>query len=367
MTALTLVPLLAQFLVAPDSRSMETVQKIFARQPAEPLLSCKFEVLSPRLGFSLVHWSGFNLSVPARQFPVTGASREVALAIEITPKLGKPIYLGDRFAVPKPPDGKTYPKDAALSYMGGFYIGPGEYRVRVFAADSRNHECGKQWDIKVKPGKIAPRMEPGQITAVGDERWRGLTTEGPPNRLTVILQVAPFLPRRNMVRVSSYDRSVLMTSLTTLLDTVKATAATVIAVDPRNRKIIFNTSNFTPRERFRLAREMAAVNLGVVSLDTLKGPNASEFMESVLTAAQEPAAKSDAVVFLGPAFGWYGRLTPRMKEIAKTLPRPHFLGLTRIAGLPDGLVAQVVKSADGEVKQLFSPDDFAKAIAKVGR
>lgn len=356
--------LLAQFLVASDPRSMQTIQKIFALPAPKNSLVCQIETMAPRLGFSLMHWSGFNLNIPMKQFPESGPT-QLALAIEITAKDGKPVYLGERFGVPPPAEGLKYPKGANASYTGGYYLGPGDYRVRFYAGDNRNNECRKSWSLKVRAGNIPPRMEPGQISAVGDERWRGLNISNPPNRLTIVLEAAPMSPRRAMVRLSSYDRSVLLTSLTTLLDQTKATDATVVAVDPRNRKIIYQTGNFTRRELGRLARAVAEVNLGVVSLETLRGPNASQFMESVLSTIQDSAAKSDAVVFLGPIWSWQGKVTPRIRELAQGLPNAHFLGLTRFPGMPDNLVAQVVKAANGSAKQLLTPSDFAKALEKV--
>lgn len=362
-----LVLLLAQFLVSPDARSMQSVRRLFEGAPPKATLTCEIQPLAPRLGFSLIHWSGFSLQIPVKQLLLGGAAPEFAIAIQITPKGGTPVFLGERFTLQKVPDGQTVPKNAVISYMGGYYAGPGEYRVRLFAGDNTDKQCRKDWTIKVKSGSISSRLEPNQITAVGEERWRGLTKDAPANRLTVIVEAAPLSPRRSMVRLSSYDRSVLLTSLTTLLDQTKTTAATVIAVDPRNRKIIYRTNDFTPRELGRLARAISEVNLGVVSLETLRGPNASTFMETVLAEAQEGAEKSDAVVFLGPVWSWQGRVTPRIRELAQSLPFPHFFGLTRFPGMPDNLVAQTVKAGNGRVKYLLSPADFAKAIERVAK
>jgi hypothetical protein len=357
--------LLAQFLVSPDPRSMQAVQNIFANPAPKNSLVCEIQPMPPRLGFSLIHWSGFSLAIPLKQIPLDGPAADFALAIEVTPKGASPIYLGERFTFQKPPANQPIPKGAALAYTGGFYLGPGEYKVRFFAGDNRNAECRRSWNFKVPNSKSASRLEPNQVVPVGDERWRGLSPQATPNRLTIILEASPLSPRRSMVRLSSYDRSILLTSLTTLLDQTKATAAAVIAVDPRNRKIIYQTPDFNPRELGRLARAIASVNLGVVSLETLKGPSATTFMESVLTTAQDPAASSEAVVFLGPVWGWQGRLTPKIRELAQALPRPHYLGLTRFPGMPDNLVAQTVKSANGFVKQLLTPSDFAKALEKI--
>jgi hypothetical protein len=359
------VLLLAQFLISADERSMQAVRKLFEGPKPKNTMTCQIEPISPRLGFSLMHWSGFNLNIPMRQYGERKEQLQVALAIEITPKDGKPVYLGERFGVPPPAAGLKYPKDAGASYTGGYYVGPGSYKIRFYAGDTRETECRKEWTIHVAANKLAAKLDPNQVTPVGDERWRGLNKTGPPNRLTVILEAAPLSPRRSMVRLSSYDRSVLLTSLTTLLDQTKTTEATVLVVDPRNRKIVYQTSNFTPRELGRMARAIAGINLGVVSLETLRGPNASAFMETVLTTVQDPAAKSDAVVFLGPVWSWHGKMTPKMRELAQGLPNTHFLGLTRFPGMPDNLVAQVVKAASGSVKHLLSPADFARALEKV--
>lgn len=362
---LAFVTLLAQFVIAPDSSSMEIVKNIFAAPPGRNTLKCQVESLSPRLGFSLLHWSGFNLNVPVGQFPEAAPSVQLGIAVQVTPKGGSPIFLGERLTVQQPPEGSAYPKGAAFSYSGGYYVGPGEYQVRFYAGDNRQLSCRKEWNIKVKAGKSIPRLEPGQVSAVGDERWRGLSREGPARRLTIVIEAAPLSPRRNMVRLSSYDRSVLLTSLTTLLDQSSATAATVIAVDPRNRRVIFSTDNFNQRQLYRLGRAIAGVNFGVVSLETLRGPSATDFMEKVLTSLQKPAAQSENVVFLGPAWGWDGKLTPKIRELAAALPRPYFLGISRFPGAPDNLVAQVVRSARGTVKQLVTPADFARVLEKI--
>ena len=93
------VLLLAQFLVAPDARSMQTVRKIFEGTPPKNTLACQIETMAPRLGFSLIHWSGFNLSIPLKQLSLDGPAPEFAIAIEVTPKGGRPIYLGERFSL----------------------------------------------------------------------------------------------------------------------------------------------------------------------------------------------------------------------------------------------------------------------------
>lgn len=361
MSPILFIPIAAQFLISTTGQAADAVRALFVEGQPAAKLSCSIQPVHPRLGFSLLHWSGFQLTLPLRK----NASPRYGVAIQVTPEGGEPLYLADQIRMQELPEGRKLPRGAALDYMGGFYAGPGEYRVRVVVGDIVDAQCRKDWKIKVKPAKIAGRVEPGQISAVGQERWPGLATGEPARHITVVVEAAPLAPRRNMVRLSSYDRGVLLSTLTSVLDTTRATSATVIAVDPRNRKEIFRTERFGRRDLFRLSRAMAEVNLGVVSLETLQGPSAAEFLESVLASLESPRPQPEAVIFLGTVWNWRGKLTPRLRELARTLPNPYFLGLSRIVGVADSLPMRAIDSAGGTVKVLFTPDDLVKALARI--
>ncbi|MBM3785720.1 MAG: hypothetical protein FJW30_15245 [Acidobacteria bacterium] len=360
MTALLV---LAQFLIPTGERVGKLVEEVFTSKSYSEL-RCTITPSPPRLGFSFVHWAGFSAAIPIRQFegrPVT-----LAVAIEIAAKGAPPVYLGERFGVDGAPEGKQYPKDAQLFYGGGYNLGPGEYRVRAYVASDGARTCKKTWSIRVRDaGPVKSRLEANQITSVGGERWRGLDSSQPPRRVFVVLDAAPLLPRRNMVRLSSYDRSLLLTSLTTIFDKGAFTHATVIAADSRNRKIIFKEPEFGSRALGRLGRALGEVNLGSVSVETLKGPGPSAFLEAVLKENREAFQAADTVIFLGPAWGWNGSLTPLLRELAGSAPPMHHIGLTRYPGLPDNLLAGFVKAGSGSARQVFTPSDLAKAIERM--
>jgi hypothetical protein len=359
--------LLAQFLVPPDSRAADLTRRVLTRSPEDKIMRCAIQPEPPRLGFSFMHWAGFRAGIPIRQFGEIPKTLEFVTAIEITPKGGKPSYLVERFSVQPPPADTLPARNAEIFYNGGYHLGPGEYRIRAYLGSGDNRLCRKEWTAKVRQQKVPLKLEANQVTSVGGERWKGLTPATPPRRITVILDASPLFPRRNAVRLSSYDRSILLTSLTSLLDNSGATAATVIAVDPRNRNIIFSASDFGPRDLRRLARSISEVNLGIVSLKTLQGPGAVKFMEMVLSSLDDNAAKSGDLVFLGSAWSWFGKPTPKIKELAANLPPMHYLALTRVPGKLDNLIAGVVRSNGGELRQIFTPADLAKGIAKVNQ
>jgi len=358
--------LLAQFLIPDPARISLLMDEVF--QPSRKKdLNCSIEPASPRLGFSFIHWSGFGIAVPIRQFPLADVKQtDFAVAIEIHPKGGKATYFGERFSVPPAPAGRFYPKDTQIQYGGGYQLGPGEYNIRAYVADNDGRACRKAWSLKIKDdAKIQTKLEPNQVTAVGGERWRGLDATQEPKRVAVIIDAAPLFPRRNMVRLSSYDRSILITSLTSILDNARFTAATVIAADSRNRKVVYSSNEFNGRGLGRLGRALAEINLGVVSVETLKGPGPAAFLESMLKEHQEAIAKADVVVFLGPAWGWQGGMTPLLRELAKSFPPMHQLSLSRFPAPADNLLASFAKAGNGRTQLVVTPNDLAKAIEKM--
>jgi hypothetical protein len=360
---------LPQLLIAPESVTGLARQLDASGQGQR--LSCAIRPLPPQLGFSFVHWSGFGLTVPVKQF--AGGATDLGVLIEITPTQNPPpaggakaIYLGERFRIPAPEPGQKIPKDAQIQYMGGYFLGPGHYRVRMIARTAGGQACGKDWGVRVKAGQEPLALEPNQIVPVGGQRWKGLPQSEPKRRVTVVMEASPLFPRRNMVRISSFDRSALLTSLTSILDSAGFTHATVVAADSMNRKLIFSAPEFGPRELRRLGRALGEINVGAVSLKTLQGPGPAEFLESVLDAVDGNIRESEAVVFLGPAWSWNGRLTPRLREIGAAFPAMHHLALTRFP-FDDNLLARFVKAGNGSARQVYTPADLAKAIEKIGR
>jgi hypothetical protein len=357
-----LAPLLfvAQFVIPPGNRVAELIDAVFAPS-RKPDLKCTIQTASPQFGFSFLHWAGFTASIPLKQFQMPAKGIEFAVAIEVLPAGASPVYLGERFSVAPQPD-QTH-----IQYGGGYHLGAGEYRVRAYVADGEGRACRKQWSVKVRAqGKIEPRLEAGQVTAVGGQRWRGLSRAGPPRKVTVIIDASPLSPRRTMVRFSSYDRSLLLTSLTTILDEAGYTSATVVAADRRNRKILFSTADFTPRALGRLGRALGELNLGVVSFEALK-ISPAQFLESVLRDNRQAIAESEAVVFLGPAWGWTGKITPSLREAAVGLPPVHQISLSRFPIVADNLLASFARAAGGSARIVTAPTDLAKAIDRLKR
>ncbi|MFN7923292.1 MAG: hypothetical protein U0Q16_24535 [Bryobacteraceae bacterium] len=353
--------LLAQILLAQNAGA-QLAQQLDAKD--QPKISCSITAVPPRLGFSMMHWAGFALMIPIKQF--SGAGADLGIAAEVTPDGGKPVYLGERIQVPPETGEQRYPKDAQVQYMGGYFLGPGRYRVRTIAFSSGGR-CRKDWSVHIRAGSEPLTLEPNQITPVGGQRWKGLATTEPRRRVTIIIEAAPLFPRRNMVRVSSYDRGVLLTALTTILDKTGFTDATVVAADSRNRKIVFSAADFNPRELRRLGRAVGDINLGVVSMKTLQSGGPEKFFESVLASVDDAVRRSDAVVFLGPAWSWPGKLTPRMREIASAYPASHYVALSRFVAVEDNLPARFVKAGNGSSRQVFTAADLAKAIERISQ
>lgn len=360
--------LLAQFVVSPNSNAGRMARSIFEEPPREEKMGCKIEPLRPRLGFSFVHWSGYGVTMPVKEMRNLDKQQDVLVAIAVQPAEGKTVYMAERMTVPQIPEPQRNAKGLELNFSGGYYVGPGEYKVRLYVGDSNDRGCRKEWKIRVKGEKLPLKLSPNEVSAVGGERWRGFSTSEKKRKVTVVVEAGPMFPRRNTVRLSGFDRSLLLSAMVALFEGSSYTEAAVIAIDPRNRKVVFSTERFTGRDIGRLGRSLGEINLGVVSLDTLQGPSAGEFLETVVSERIEKLAEgSEDVVFIGPAWGVQGKVSSRLKEIGQGLGPTHHVALTLGPFPADGMVASFVRSTNGDVRTVRTPQDLAGAVEKIVR
>jgi hypothetical protein len=187
--------LLAQFVVSPNSSAGRMARSIFEEPPREEKMDCKIESLKPRLGFSFVHWSGYGVSLPVKSLRGLDRPQDLVVALSVTPKEGKTVYLAERMTVPPIPENRRTAKGVELNFSGGYYLGPGEYRVRMYVGDSKDRGCRKDWKLKVKGSdKLPLKLEANTVSAMGGERWRGFSTGEKRKKVTVVIEAGPLFP-----------------------------------------------------------------------------------------------------------------------------------------------------------------------------
>ncbi len=354
---------LAQVLIPTDSvdahRIEESFEKLMTDKDVEQI-DCSFTRYPPRLGFTFKHWAGYDVSIPARQFSPSSITKPIVIVARVTPKGGKARYLLKRFPLPKIPENLNIRKvDFYIS--GGFAIGAGEYEVAVVAVSDESRVCRKSWKISASESKVPLRIEPGTVAEPFMDTWTGISGKQTEKQITVFLNMAPLLPRLNIVHLSPWDQAVLLGSLTSLLDTSQFSRARVIAYNLDLQRILLDDDNFGRAGYEKLRDEMQDLNLGVISVNTLKSLAPAAMLEKLVRKEIANPVKSEAVVFLGPLSRYEGRLPQVLKELGSSLPPTSGILFFPRPGYED-IVGKFVSACGGKTSSLYAPTDLAKAI-----
>lgn len=360
LTVFTCAIATAQGLVPSGSAAAQRLEETFRAFSSEsPRLKCSFLAVHPRLSFSLHYWTGFDVSIPVSEFQPTSKKNLLAAFIRVTPKDGTPQYLAQRSPLPPIPDGANQ-RRVNFNFSGGFTIGPGKYTVSVVILTHDDKLCMKTWNISARSTKSPLRIAPGVI---GDSmyEWAGLSPQPESKRVTVFVNVTPLLSRSQAIRMSAWDQAMLLGTLTSLLDTSRFSHARVIAYNFDTQQVVFEEDQFNRDGYIRLREKVQAINLGVVSVDTLLRINSGIFFEQMIRKELERTVQPDTVLFLGPVTRQDIKLHPALKEIRSALPHTIGISFFPVPGRED-LVTRFISAGKGKLLSLYRPADMNKAI-----
>ncbi len=362
----------AQLLLSPGSPQERELKRFFqssdgVKESPGMRLRCGVYTFPTRLSFGFQHWTGYDITIPVRQFSDRGRERPMVIAIQVTPEAtGKtPAYLYSKAAFPRraPPQFWTT-GNAEMNLGGGFVVGEGKYRINLWVMDSSGRTCRKDWKIEARAQGVPLQIGPGEIAESGMESWKGMS--GGTGKLSVLIHAAPMFRRRIMTKLSAWDRAVLLNSLRSLLDTGGYAEAAVKVFDFDGRRIIFESDNFGAPDFELLMDALMNLSLGTVSFDTLKGVNEEGFLSNLVRDEVAMKQPSDAVVFLGPSWRWGQKISPLLRELRSQLPATYYLSLTPWNATATDLLEKFVKAGPkGKVLTVYQPIDLAKAIREI--
>lgn len=350
-----------------EERQVREELRDFTPRPGEQRLECEIRIIKPVLDFSFRYRTGYVLSMPMRQY--SGKGHSWGILIRVTPEegMGQPVYLVAGQRLPEIPKNK-----ATLQWAGAFLVGEGRYNVDWVLGDSSGRVCRKSWRIEAKPKRsersIVPAIAPGTVDDISLRRTgRKLAVKNgaPHRRITILLHATPANPNR--LRMRSYDRVLLLNSLSTLLERLPAAQVRVVAFSLEQQKELFRSDNFN-REGFRtLSRTLDDLELGLVDYDVLKNRKGHvDLLADLISEELAASTPADAVVILGPAARQFDKVPKSMLE-EKEASRPRFFyfqhkpNWVRGAEFPD-TITYAMKRIGGKIAVIRSPADFGKAI-----
>ena len=137
------------------------IQKYFDAQPGEPRLRCEVAPLKPSLGFTFRFQAGYEMRVPLSQY--TGEGHRWTVAVRVTPEGGLPVYLVQRFRLPKVPETKLL-----AEVGGGYLVGEGRYSVAWIMLDDAGRVYRKNWRMEARLGRgersVKVALPPGTVS-----------------------------------------------------------------------------------------------------------------------------------------------------------------------------------------------------------
>ena len=328
-------------------------------------LACHVEAVHPRLSYSFRFFSGFYTTVPAKQFEPGKQNRMAAFMRVTSESTGEEHYFFHPFHIPTIPEdpGKTQ-----LEAGGGFYIGDGNYKVDWLLVDQRDRVCTRTWLVKTPKAKVPLLVPAGSILPLGLESWKGFgdkkkVTEA---KVTVFLSAMPLYRRRMLSKLPPYDMTLLLSSLTTLLNGSKYTHARVVAFDLLSKRVLFEQDEFDPAGYERLRDKLETESYGTIDVQSLaRGFSDRKLLEDMLKQETGRDKKSDAVVFLGAEGSPSDKLPPLFAEYRQGLAQLYYVFFARFPQPVQDVMWQFVRGGKGKIVNLFGPPDLVNAIKAI--
>jgi hypothetical protein len=360
------VPGGCQELVPPTQQA--TANRIFDRSLQGNRLKCTIDRENPSLDFTFHFDAGFRISCPVLQFG--GQRTRVWVLARVTPEGGTPVLLGMvtifRHSAIEPSLLARTGTRVFFHVSGGFSVGEGRYRVEVALSDSQNRICRRAWRIKIPhrwQNAVPAVLAANQVAPLSIPPWHGPQHKDG-LRLAILLSAASHNPRAP--RLGAGYQMMLLQILSTLLQQVPCKSVRLVAFNLDQERVIYRADSFESTGFDDLQRAFNGLNLGVVSVQTLRKRDEWANMLTTLANQQLTAQPPpDAVIILGRSFR-YVRKLPREMMMFHYEGMPGFFYFENGPDnlFPDSL-SFLIKSLKGKTYRVSTPHDLSAAIEKM--
>lgn len=354
---------------AESQRARQVFEDVWNKRSGDPDMGCRVEVFKPRLDFGLNLWTGYQAEVPLRLDQVREGDRLVTMFRVKSGGGEVSTYFGETEMLPKVPKELEGQQKAMLGSGGGFRVGPGNYKVEWVMAHPVAGVCRKDWSFKVKlPKEVTPTVPPGRVAESGYNVWRGYppAQSGRGAKVSILVHASPMRWRRNVTRLTSWERNVLLGMLRTVLDRGDVSEARVSVFDLEQGRTFFETERLTRDGYLQIAREMARANFGTIDYKAYqRGTQEWPYLAGKLRQELERSDPSEAVIFLGASTTFGGRVPQELRGFREKLRDVYYIALSPFMRSPEDHISQLVRSLDGKVYGVWEPRDLAKAVLRI--
>jgi hypothetical protein len=402
---------------AAQSLSPAESAALFDSPPQGPALRCDVKPIQPALNFGLRFQAGYVVTLPLSQF--SGSGHRLHVMLRVTPEGSAPVFVTQSIDLPEVPPTRLM---GALS--GSILVGEGSYRINARVEDDQHRVCRTDWRIRARregaEQKLTPAMPPGAVATLSSAAPRATATNSgvDAGRLTVLLHAAALRGRSSVIQPSDVQR--LTGTLAALLERVPARSVRLIVFNLDQQRELLRRDAFTTADIDAVTRALDDLQVATVDYKVLRDPKGGvNMLAGMLDAELRGTSAGDAVVVLGPESRTRARLLPPPERpedatarvfYVQFLPRPFgtppapgddMPGRGRGGGggrggpatgggggrgggagrggpdipgrgvlgppVPPDTIQRVVKQLKGSVIAVRTPQDFARAVARVNR
>lgn len=367
---LAALPLLAQGLVDPSR--LPAGWKTFSRVEGKERLRCQVHSYQPGLTLGFRFQTGYLVEVPMAQY--TGEGRWIQIVLRVTPESEdrQPVWLTSRINLPRVPKTK-----ATAQFGGGFLLGEGKYKVDMLLVDAEDRRCLADWDLRAKASKevrdVGGGLPPGAVDDVGFRRWgralaRRAESASVRHDVSILLHVSSLSPRR-FANLRSYDRTVLLNALASMLDRLPVRKVRLTLFSLEKQAEVYHTEDFSS-ETFREAIDaLQRIELGTIDYSVYQNRKGHlDFLSDLLHREMSHSEKTDAVIILGPPARSGDRVPEEDLPARNGAPPIYYAELRtsrRVESVLPDTIARTIKRLGGRRKEVYTPQDFAEAIQEI--
>ena len=335
---------------------------------AQRMLDCKAVVGEPQLDFEFRFFSGYRVSIPARQ--MVGPERPVVLQVTVQPldREGAESVRMQRSEMTSPIPEEA--KGQTIEVTGSFVVGEGRYAVLWQMYDSLGAYCELKWSLEAKRRRgerdLRLAIEPGEV---GESRlyiFRPQKIEpkseaGPPVDLKVFLNLDPWRGRRTRAGIRLFEFVPRLAALRALARHPRVGRIALVAYSVDEQTVYFRSDLDDSLEFSDIEKAIEGLSPAFVSVEQLGKAKPREFFAETLASDFPGGEPADAYVFVGPE-AETGRSLSREDLLAVERPRaPVFM--LHIQRAPwRGVIGNLVEELGGKEYRFSSPKDLGEAV-----
>ena len=219
--------------------------------------------VQPRLNLGFRFQTGYSIEIPMRQY--SGAGHWWSVVFRVTPEAKErdPVWFISRRRIPAGAGGKT-----VAEFGGAYLVGEGRYSVDMLLVDDSNRVCATGWKMRAKlkdqVRNARPGMQPGAVDDISLRRTRRFPFSGEGEKsnfnISILMHAAATAPNR--VRLQSYDRMLLMSALSSVVERLPARNVRLTIFNLDQQRELYHTAELSGTSFHEAIEALNTVELG---------------------------------------------------------------------------------------------------------